>query len=192
MNLDFNSKVLPKAKFLCIFVGPSGCGKSTVMEQFYGHYNIIKTYTTRPKRTGDDDHIFITDDDLCKYKRKYALIRTLYGNTYFIDEVQLAFCNVVALSEEVALELKLFNPESVFLVRFTIPQQTRAYRMRLRGDSSIDVVDRCFADENLFNNISIELADLVITAKNEAVASGLIQKQFDNFIASYTDKIKSN
>ena len=93
-----------KPVIICI-VGESGSGKTLMAEWFeklYG-YNLIQSYTTRPKRTLDENgHTFITDKDFNKFLEddEEMIASTQWGdvrycclrkdvrdyNTYVIDE----------------------------------------------------------------------------------------------------------
>ena len=82
---------------ITLILGRSGTGKSTLEQLLCQTYNVkaIKSYTTRPKRSQDEDnHIFITKDEINNYPNKIATT-TINDNFYFatkeqLDELELA------------------------------------------------------------------------------------------------------
>jgi guanylate kinase len=100
-----------KPLVICI-VGESGVGKTLMAETFESlfHYNLIQSYTTRPKRNPEENgHTFITEEQFDKFifdKRemiaytkfgafRYCCLRddVLDYNTYVIDEFGLDYLN---------------------------------------------------------------------------------------------------
>lgn len=70
---------------LILLSGPSGCGKSTVakiLEDKY-HLHSLKSFTTRPRRTPDEDtHTFITEDEFMAFKERGGIIAETEINSY--------------------------------------------------------------------------------------------------------------
>lgn len=78
-----------KIKIYCI-MGRSASGKTTISNELSKRTNIktVKSYTTRPMRTGENpetsDHIFISENDISKYENDYAAYTEINGYKYFI------------------------------------------------------------------------------------------------------------
>src|SRR5699024_3195111 len=57
-------------KRLIAVIGPSGCGKSSLVKstlQTYGSFlNKVQMVTTRPKRSDNEDYIFMTADEFAR------------------------------------------------------------------------------------------------------------------------------
>lgn len=83
-NRWFYSAHQPKEP-LILLAGPSGCGKSTVakiLEDKY-HLHSLKSFTTRPRRTPDEDtHTFITEDEFMAFKERGGIIAETEINSY--------------------------------------------------------------------------------------------------------------
>ena len=55
-----------KDKYIVLIVGESGSGKSTICDELTKRYGLkqVKSYTTRPRRSEDEDgHTFISDEE---------------------------------------------------------------------------------------------------------------------------------
>lgn len=70
-------------------VGPSGCGKTTIANQLVksGHFELVRSYTTRPKRNEKDQYHFLTKEAFLKKKEACFFFETscynkqLYGTS---------------------------------------------------------------------------------------------------------------
>lgn len=77
-----------KIKIYCI-MGRSASGKTTISRELSKkmNINIIKSYTTRPMRDGENiqtsDHIFISENEVSKYKNDFAAYTEINGYKYF-------------------------------------------------------------------------------------------------------------
>lgn len=76
---------------ITLIVGRSGTGKSTLEERLSEVYGSkpLRSYTTRPKRhENEDDHIFITQEQVRDYPNKVAST-AINGHLYFATQEQL-------------------------------------------------------------------------------------------------------
>lgn len=70
---------------IIVIFGPTGSGKSTYKRHFREHgWNEIKTHTTRPRRSGDDDEykFYENEQGLQKWLKKKANKELINTNTY--------------------------------------------------------------------------------------------------------------
>lgn len=82
-----------KKKVFCI-IGRSSSGKTTITKQIANKLNfkVLMSYTTRPKEPRDEknpDHIFISKDEVDKYKKDIIAYTVINGNEYFATKTQL-------------------------------------------------------------------------------------------------------
>lgn len=67
-------------------VGPSGCGKTTIANQLVksGNFELVRSYTTRPKRNDKDQYHFLTKDAFLKKKENAFFFETsCYNDQYY-------------------------------------------------------------------------------------------------------------
>lgn len=87
-SLFISLPIEQKIKIYCI-MGRSASGKTTISNELSKRTNIktVKSYTTRPMRTGENpetsDHIFISENDISKYENDYAAYTEINGYKYF-------------------------------------------------------------------------------------------------------------
>lgn len=87
-------------KKIFLIVGRTGSGKDTLVNQIAEKYNmnVLKSYTTRPKRTEEKDtHIFIREEDFEEdfeiYKEQIVAYTEIDGYRYFSTYDQLNKAN---------------------------------------------------------------------------------------------------
>jgi guanylate kinase len=138
-----------KPVIICI-VGESGSGKTLMAEWFEKlfNYNLIQSYTTRPKRTRDENgHTFINDEQFDKFnfdneemiaftkfgEYRYCCLKkdVKFYNTYVIDEVGLEM-----------LKEKYSNEFHIYSIRVHASLKDRL--------SKTDDKDRVMRDEGRF------------------------------------------
>lgn len=80
---------LLKEKPLLVIIGPSGSGKSELVNMLLDNkiIELTATYTTRPKRTGEEsarDHVFIDDEEfaLLENKKHFLEVVSLFDSNY--------------------------------------------------------------------------------------------------------------
>lgn len=89
-------------KLYCI-MGRSASGKSTLARKVAEHFklSILKSYTTRPIRPGENpdssDHIFITEKDVPKYKEQVIAETEINGYLYFTTKEQLKSADIYVI-----------------------------------------------------------------------------------------------
>ena len=78
-------------KLFCI-VGRTGAGKDTITNAVADKFNlnVVKSYTTRPKRSVDEDtHIFIKPEDFELYQNDIVAYTEINNYKYFCTRQQL-------------------------------------------------------------------------------------------------------
>lgn len=78
-------------KLFCI-IGRTCSGKTSLAKTVAASFNmnVLRSYTTRPKRDGESeyssDHIFISEDDVKLFKGKIAAYTEINGYKYFVTK----------------------------------------------------------------------------------------------------------
>lgn len=144
-----------------VLVGPMGCGKTSIANELvknYGYKKIV-TYTTRPRRDGEEhgiDYRFITTQEF-EYK-----IRTGFFAEWHSYEASFGQCYYGSAHHSYGGNHKkviILNPYGVeqltvraFIV-YLNPTKDQKYidRILARGDSEIEVHRRLVADQSSFD-----------------------------------------
>ena len=124
---------------ITLIIGRSGTGKSTIEKKLCDTYNVktIKSYTTRPPRSVDDDtHIFINYSDYDKFERKIAT--TINDVRYFATLDQFNESKIYVIDPKGMYELIENMPDKQFnLLYLNISkEQHQAQLKNRRKDSS--------------------------------------------------------
>lgn len=98
-----------------LIVGRSGRGKDRLCAELQKQgLKILKSYTTRPKRTPNEDtHIFITPEEANTITDKIATT-TLNGYDYFATKEQVKECDVYTIDPHGIYELVKNMPDTSF------------------------------------------------------------------------------
>lgn len=138
-----------------LIVGRSSSGKTSIAST--ACYNLglklVKSYTTRPPRNEKEilnstDHIFITEDDVEKYKDNIAAYTEINGYKYFTTMDQINECDAYVIDPNGIKSLKehcgnLYDFCTVYVRTSPAIAKERAQR---RGDG--DMFDSRIADED--------------------------------------------
>lgn len=148
-------------KFL--IVGESGSGKTTIcdkLEELYG-YKVIKSYTTRSRRKPDDnDHIYISDNDVEKYRFDMIAYTYFDDNHYFATGQQLSENDLYIIDPDGIKWLKenCKNKYNIIIIYIKVPEHQRIERMNARNDDLIQILDRLKNDKIKFKSIIFDYA----------------------------------
>ena len=162
---------------MIVLVGASASGKSVVvkkMNELYGIEKIV-TYTTRPMRVGEINHVdyhFVTQEDFLIKKE----------NNYFVDISN----NKVLIVEPNGANIYYQKLKGkVFIVFLKASDKTRKERMIERGDTLEIIEKRLSGDIKYFDVSNFDNIDIMVDTENisiDEVASIIYNKYEELFI----------
>ena len=93
--------------------GPSASGKTTLTNLLVdtGKFKIVPGYVTRPRRegdTGDDNYVFLTDEEFEEQRDDFCEVIELYGNKYATK-----WNDILNISKEGKTAIVVLTPEGV-------------------------------------------------------------------------------
>ena len=146
-----------KKKKIVLVAGRSGSGKDTIVNAIAKKYNlnILKSYTTRPKRLEEGDtHIFISKDDIPKYKNEIIAQTVINNEVYFATQSQLKHVDFYIIDP---IGINVIRPlideteiELVVVYVYT-PDSTRYERaVNIRGDAEEVYFQRMLSENAQF------------------------------------------
>lgn len=160
-----------------LIIGRTGAGKdhlAHLMEQ--QGMKILKSYTTRPKRTETEDtHIFITKEEAKNYQHRVA--ETVINNhEYFATKDQIADCDIYIIDPKGMAELtsKLAD-EDFHIIHITADKETRKKRAAKRGDLATEnkiFEEREASEDQQFSDFE-ELIQLRKTHQNQPLPNNI-------------------
>ena len=157
---------------LITITGPSGAGKDTVAQMLsdMGGYNVLCSYTTRPKREGEIDgmeHHFV---EKCDVPHDKMLAYTQYGGYEYWTTIDQVTDKAIYVIDEDGLRAlcEKFPDIELFKICVTAWEATRLRRgvsqERLDRDQQRNLLSLFFYDAVIFNNGSLEsLCDKVLS-----------------------------
>lgn len=164
-----------------LLIGESGSGKNTVQDNLERQYGLkpLLSYTTRPKRTPDENtHTFINIDEFEKINKteKIVAFTNFDNNLYCATEKQLEESDVYIVDVKGLMWLLNMKFEKAIDIPFVtvylqVPEEERIKRMKKRGDSKQEIKQRIEHDRIAFECVSeichytIDNVDSVVTAK---------------------------
>ena len=155
---------------LITITGPSGAGKDTVARMLseMGGYQVLCSYTTRPKREGEIDgveHYFV---EKCNVPRDKMVAYTQYGGyEYWVIIDQITNKSIYVIDEDGLKYLcKRFPDIELFKICVSAKESTRLSRgvshERIDRDKQRKLLPLAFYDAVIFNNGTLsELRDEV-------------------------------
>lgn len=170
-------------KNLYIICGPSGSGKTTVvdrLERRYG-YRQLRSYTTRPRRTPDEDgHTFVTEDDYLAMKDDIVAYLYLSGNHYWTTQELADDSDLYVLDPEGLAYMREHYSGSrpLRVIGIHAPKDLLMSRMRNRGDSEEAIRTRMEVDETLFATM-FDVADFVVDNQDLVTTLALVKDYID-------------
>ena len=160
---------------IIVLVGESASGKSTVenliQERKPGIKKIV-TYTTRPKRDGEQDGIdyhFVTDAEFEKMKRRGAFIESATYRGWNYGSAKRDFKRggdiIVVLTPHGCRSVKKWASRHPFIkvvsVYFDVDRRSRLIKLLQRGDNIDEAYRRNLSDVGQFDGFADE-ADYII------------------------------
>lgn len=125
---------------LILLAGPSGCGKSTVAKilEDYSLLRSLRSFTTRPRRTPDEDtHTFLSPDEFAEYERGKQIIAVtkINGNFYGAIKQMADDADVYVIDPDGVASIpdEYLKERNCVYVWIECDEQTCEERMRARG-----------------------------------------------------------
>lgn len=152
-----------------IILGRQGSGKTSIATELskYG-YIFNKNYTTRPKRSdNDDEYHFLSYDEffnlvdngtITKYK-KYNTAKGVWYYGYSLRNINSVNNNVTILEPNVYFELIHYIPNR-FTIFIDLPYDIRCLRLIVRGDKREEIERREKEDYQKFERLSKNYKDV--------------------------------
>lgn len=155
---------------LITITGPSGAGKDTVARMLseMSGYQVLCSYTTRPKREGEIDGVEHHFVETCNVPRDKMLAYTQYGGyEYWVTIDKVKNKSIYVIDEDGLKNLcERFPDIELFKICVSARERTRLYRgvsqERMDRDKQRKRMPLSFYDAVIFNNDSLsELRDEV-------------------------------
>lgn len=160
-------------KNLYLICGKSGSGKTWVTDKLHDKYGyqVLKSYTTRPRRHPlDDDHIYVTISDYYEDKRNNLIAAdTCFDqNLYWSKLSQLSESDIYVIDKKGIESLgSLVNFwRNLVVIYIDCSEDVRIKHMKMRGDSQKDIYKRLSNDEEEFSGIE-KIADFIVNGDND-------------------------
>ena len=182
-----------QSNIIILLVGESGSGKTTIANQL-AQYGLtqVRSYTTRPPRSPDEDsHTSITDDE---FKTLQHLVAYTYFNGHRYGATQEQIDNndiyVVDPAGINYFRQSYTGNKTPVVVYLRVSESERLQRMINRGDSLEATSERIIHDREAFADVE-DMADFVIDNDNAMYATHMLLDIF-NWTASATKEEKEN
>ena len=148
---------------LITITGPSGAGKDTVARMLseMGGYQVLCSYTTRPKREGEIDGVEHHFVETCNVPRDKMLAYTQYGGyEYWVTIDQVKNKSIYVIDEDgLKVLCKKFPDIELFKICVAARECARLYRgvsrERIDRDKQRKLLPLAFYDAVIFNNGSL-------------------------------------
>ena len=148
---------------LITITGPSGAGKDTVARMLseMGGYQVLCSYTTRPKRDGEIDGVEHHFVEQCTAPRDKMVAYTQYGGyEYWVTIDQITDKSIYVIDEDGLKYLfKRFPDIELFKICVSARESTRlsrgVSRDRIDRDKQRKLLPLAFYDAVIFNNDSL-------------------------------------
>lgn len=152
-----------------LIVGRTASGKDTLTNRLvHSGLSVVKSYTTREKRTPDEDtHIFITKEETKNFPQNERVAETtINGIEYFATKDQLKEADIYIIDPNGIEDLIKRAPDSNFMIVYvTAKDSERKFRYISRSDNPN--VKEEFKNRNASENIQFSEFENMIFGKNE-------------------------
>lgn len=161
---------------MLILVGPSASGKTEIVKMLINKYNMKKlvTYTSRPMRVGEVNHIDYHFLDRCdfeeKIKNNFFLEYVEYNNNYYGTSYEGLDPDKVVILEPSGLKHYIQEASDKIKICYIIcSEEIRKDRMIKRGDSIENIEKRLASDDIIFNIELVALVDWVVVNEDNTL-----------------------
>lgn len=157
---------------LVLLVGKSGTGKTTLEKMLveYLGFKSVKSYTTRPKRTEDEDsHTFVSKEEFDALENKVGYTK-FNGYEYCATKEQLDNATIYVIDPAGVEYLKNSGYDrEMFIVYLDAYYSTCESRMLARGDNPVQVKERILNDHKEFRDFDVKRKyDVMIESNADA------------------------
>ncbi len=153
---------------MLILVGPSATGKSEIVKCLQKNYQMEKfvTCTTRLPRIGEVngvDYHFMTQEEFIAHLNKDDFIESVnYNGNYYGTLKNEANNNKVVILEPEGVANFYAKLDDLYSVFLNTDEQIRIERMKKRGDSNANIMQRITSDRILFDLSKMSNIDYVL------------------------------
>lgn len=161
---------------MIILVGASASGKTEIAKKLFASFGMKKaiTHTTRPMRQGerqDVDYHFVSQETFLDMKEKDLFVETTFynGNYYGCSKAEVGDEKCIILDPNgVASFLALHDPH-IITFYLKASEETRRYRMSIRGDAKEAIESRIVNDRIAFADDKIPHVDFIIPCDEDSI-----------------------
>ncbi|MCQ2772185.1 MAG: AAA family ATPase [Bacilli bacterium] len=161
---------------MIILVGASASGKTEVAKLLASKHGIVKaiTTTTRKMRVGERDgvdYFFISKEEFLKRKKEDSFVETTeYNSNYYgCSKSQIADDKAVIVDPNGLKSFLALNNPTVVTFYLHASDETRAKRMKNRGDLEENIKSRLNGDKIEFAKEKIAPTDFVIATDDKTL-----------------------
>ena len=175
--------MLNKEHTLICIMGESSCGKDTLVSKLCektGH-TAICSYTTRPRREGEEDtHIFVDDSVYTEMlsEGQIAAFTEISGFKYWTSTEQLYQHSYYIIDPMGLKTLKALNLPNLRIISIyiNVPEDVRKERAMRRGDSLDVYRKRCLSERDQFRQMKKDMdVDYVVSNMDFAKAYSILK-----------------
>ena len=149
-----------KGHVLMCVMAESAAGKDKLVNELCNrnHLTQLISYTTRARRTNEDDtHIFVDEETYQQMKddNNIAAYTYINGNHYWSTINQLYESDFYVIDPRGVESLKALNLPNLHLVTvyINVPEDVRKERAKLRGDDMNVYRNRCLSEREQFRDM---------------------------------------
>ena len=142
-----------------LLVGESSSGKDSLANMLEKDgYKVLKSYSTRPKRENETNtHIFISSEEVCKYKDEIIAYTKIGEYEYFSTMPQLLESDIYIIDPNGVEYLKSKTKDiDIVTIYINVSEEERKYRaLAIRKDMLHEVEKRFEAERLQFDKFKL-------------------------------------
>lgn len=161
---------------MIVLSGASASGKTEVAKLLAAKYGITKviTTTTRAMRSGEvngKDYFFVSKEEFLRMQANNEFVETtIYNGNYYGSLKSQISDNKCIVADPEGLKA-YFNLKDKNIVTFFLNarEDTRMFRMLLRGDKNEDAIKRIENDKTVFDPSKFDFVDFQINSETQSI-----------------------